>query len=253
MIEVKNLSAGYTSKKILKNLNFSITEGENLCILGSNGSGKTTLLRVIGGLLEYEGEVKLFDKEVKNLKPREIALKISLLSQMGSLFFSYSVYDTVMLGRYVRLSGGVFSKPSEKDEQIVIDCLNSVGICDLKDREISTLSGGQLQKVYLARCLAQEPEIIILDEPTNHLDLKSQQELFKFLKEWSQEKNHTVIGVMHDVTLAFQLFSKALFLKDGEIVFEGALKNATSEVYEKTYQTDVISYLKEIHKPLENL
>ena len=250
MLELIDVSIGYDKKNVVENLTFKLEKGENLCILGANGCGKSTILKAIAGLLEYSGSIKLYKNEISTLKNRQIADKIALLSQISAVYFSYSVYDTVMLGRYIRMKGGAFSNPSERDVEMVTKCLDSVGILELKDREISTLSGGQMQKVLLARTIAQEPEIIILDEPTNHLDMKSQKELFDFLKIWSKDKNHSVIGVLHDVTMAFQLFDKGLLLKTGKNVYFGDLTDITPEKLEETFDFDVISHLEDLHKPL---
>ena len=110
---------------------------------------------------------------------------------MSTVYFSFSVYETVMMGRYQKLRRGLFASPSKEDKRYVEQYLQATGLESLRDRQISELSGGQLQRVFLARTLAQEPEIILLDEPTNHLDLKHQTELVAYLKNWSQEKGRT--------------------------------------------------------------
>ncbi|OON90639.1 MAG: iron ABC transporter ATP-binding protein, partial [Candidatus Epulonipiscium fishelsonii] len=207
MLKIKNLSCNYGKNLVLKDINFNLNQGENLCILGSNGCGKTTLIKAISGLLNYSGNIQLFNKEVKNIKPHELGKFIAVLSQNSNVYFSYTIFDTVMLGRYLHISNNIFIKPDKAQVDYVLYCLESVGIADLKDRELSTLSGGQMQKVFLARALAQEPKIIILDEPSNHLDIKSQMELFVFLKEWTKDGEHNVISVLHDISLAVNFFN----------------------------------------------
>ncbi|ONI38059.1 hypothetical protein AN640_02960 [Candidatus Epulonipiscium fishelsonii] len=238
MLKIKNLSCNYGKNLVLKDINFNLNQGENLCILGSNGCGKTTLIKAISGLLNYSGNIQLFNKEVKNIKPHELGKFIAVLSQNSNVYFSYTIFDTVMLGRYLHISNNIFIKPDKAQVDYVLYCLESVGIADLKDRELSTLSGGQMQKVFLARALAQEPKIIILDEPSNHLDIKSQMELFVFLKEWTKDGEHTVISVLHDISLAVNFFNNGILLKNGEIIFKGNLKNLSSKDLLTTYDFD---------------
>ncbi len=253
MLVVNNLCCNYGDNRVINNMNFSLAEGESLCIIGANGCGKTTLLKAISGLLPYEGSIKLNKNEIKDTRPFEIGKTVAMLSQQMTVYFSYSVFDTVMLGRYVKLPKKIFARPDKLHEEYVMYCLEAVGIADLKDRDIQTLSGGQMQKVMLARALAQEPQIILLDEPSNHLDIKSQMELFTFLNEWTKTDNHSVIGVLHDVSLALNFFERGLFMKNGEIVFDAKHSEATREDLIATYNFDVVNYLTELNKPLEKL
>ncbi|ONI40901.1 iron ABC transporter ATP-binding protein [Candidatus Epulonipiscium fishelsonii] len=253
MLKLEDLSCGYDTNLVLKGVSFNLNQGENLCVLGSNGCGKTTLIKAISGLLNYSGSIKLFDKEVKNIKPQELGKSIAVLSQNSNIYFSYTIFDTVMLGRYLHLPNSIFVKPDKTHADYVLHCLETVGIADLKDREISTLSGGQMQKVFLARALAQEPKIIILDEPSNHLDIKSQMELFTFLNDWTKDKKHTVISVLHDISLAVNFFDNGILLKDGKIIFKGNLKSLTMEDLLVTYDFDVLKYLIDLNKPLKEI
>ncbi len=253
MLKVNNLICSYDEAAVINKVDFTLKKGENLCILGSNGCGKTTLLKAISGLVPYSGSIKLFDKEVSETKPFELGQTIAILSQNSNVYFSYTVFETVMLGRYVKLPKKIFAKPDKTHEDYVMHCLETVGIANLKDREISTLSGGQMQKVMLARALAQEPKIILLDAPSNHLDMKSQMELFNFLEDWTQSKEHSVIAVLHDISLALNFFEKVLFLKNGEIVMNGHKNLATSKHLKNTYDFDVVGYLKKLNTPLEEI
>ena len=133
-------------------------------------------------------------------------------------------------------------------------CLKAVDLLSLKDKQISTLSGGQLQRVYLARTLAQEPSIILLDEPTNHLDLKNQAELVDFLKDWSKKERNTVIGVLHDLNLAIKLADNALLLNKGKTAAYGRAKDViSSEIINDVYGMDVAGYMIDSLKYWENL
>ncbi|WP_305767522.1 ABC transporter ATP-binding protein [Candidatus Epulonipiscium viviparus] len=253
MLDIKNLRTGYDKQMVLKDVSLKVSLGENLCILGSNGSGKTTLLKAISGVLQYEGSIVLFGKEVSEQKPIELSKKIARLSQMTNIYFPYTVYDTVMLGRYNQLSKNVFEKPAKLHYEYVDYCLHAVGAYELKDRRINTLSGGQLQKVLMARALAQEPKVILLDEPSNHLDLKSQMELFTFLAEWSADGEHSVIAVLHDVLQGLRFFDRLLLLRRGMIQFDGSADAVQYDQLKNAYGFDVVAYLKQMQEKLNAL
>ena len=190
LIECRNLYCGYGKKPsdnpIIRDISFTINEGESVAILGANGCGKTTLIRAVSGMLTFDGNIKLDGKELRTMKRKDIARKLSVLMQFSNVYFSYSVEETVMLGRYL-YSGNILGIPGKEDQEKVSKCLKEYGLYDIKDRQISQLSGGQLQRVFLARTMAQDTDIIILDEPTNHLDLKYQSEFLEYLSDWKKE------------------------------------------------------------------
>ena len=244
MLHVKDLCAGYGNGDVLHDITFDLPLGENLCILGPNGCGKTTLLKSIAGLLESRGELTLDGKPIRSMRRPEIASHIAVMSQISTVYFSFSVYETVMMGRYQKLRRGLFSAPSPEDRRCVEGYLEATGLTPLRERQISELSGGQLQRVFLARTLAQEPEIILLDEPTNHLDLKHQVELVTYLKNWSREKGRTVIGVLHDINLSLLLSDQLLFIKDGRIAGMGAAETTLHKGFlQQVYDMDVAEYM----------
>ena len=244
MLHLKNICAGYGNGDILHDITFDLPLGQNLCILGPNGCGKSTLLRTISGLLDSRGELTLDGKPVAAMRRPEIASHMAMMSQMSTVYFSFSVYETVMMGRYQKLHRGLFASPSREDKQCVEQYLRATGLESLRECQISELSGGQLQRVFLARTLAQEPEIILLDEPTNHLDLKHQTELVSYLKNWSQEKGRTVIGVLHDINLSLMLSEQLLFLKNGSVAGMGPANMVLTRAFlHEVYDMDVASYM----------
>ena len=254
MLHIKDLCAGYDSGDVLHNVTFDLPLGENLCILGPNGCGKTTLLKSIAGLLESRGELTLDGRPIRSMRRPEIASHMAVMSQMSAIYFSFSVYETVMMGRYQKLRRGIFSSPSSEDKRCVEKYLKATGLAELRERQISELSGGQLQRVFLARTLAQEPEIILLDEPTNHLDLKHQTELVAYLKNWSQEKGRTVIGVLHDINLSLMLSDQLLFLKDGAVAGAGPANVVLTRAFlHEIYDMDVTSYMLDSLKHWEQV
>lgn len=244
MLEVQNVCAGYNGTEIVHNISFQLNMGESMCILGANGCGKTTFLRTVGNLIPFTGTIKLDGEEIRSMKRKKIAAKVALLSQISGTYFAYTVYDTVMMGRYQQIRQGFSDRPCKADREAVERCLETVGLSDYADRKINELSGGQLQRVFLAKALAQDPQIILLDEPTNHLDIKHQVELIQHLKKWSASGDHAVIGVFHDINLALQLSNKILFMKDGREVAFGTMNEIGSKsLLTNVYGMDLAGYL----------
>ncbi|MCL2664766.1 MAG: ABC transporter ATP-binding protein [Defluviitaleaceae bacterium] len=254
MLSVNNVSAGYNGSDVIKGVSFDLDRGENLSIIGPNGCGKTTLLRTIANMLPFKGEITLGGKSTRKMKHREIAVKIALLSQITGIYFSYSVYDTVMMGRYLHVKDRLLGLPSDEDKKNVMRCLEAVDLVAEKDRDITKLSGGQLQRVFLARTLAQEPDIILLDEPTNHLDLRYQIELVEYLKQWASNGSRAVIGVLHDINLALRLSGNLMIIKDGCVRAHGRSSDImTGGLLEETYDVDVAGYMRESLKRWEGV
>ena len=168
MLELKHVYAGYGGSDVLRDVNCVFPEGGSWCVLGPNGCGKTTLLRTMAGLIPHRGEVLLDGRDVGAIRRRDLAARVAVMSQINAVYFPYTVYDTVMLGRYQHMRGSLFGGPSVADREAVERCLESTGLAELRGRMIDELSGGQRQRVFLAQTLAQDPEIILLDEPTNH-------------------------------------------------------------------------------------
>ncbi len=241
LLEVKSLSVGYGQGDVLAELSFT-QKGGSMCILGPNGCGKTTLLKAIAGLLPYRGEVSLNGEALSSMKRHVLAKKIALMSQISSVYFSYSVFETVMLGRYTHMKG-LFTQPRKSDQDYAEHCLEIVGCKDIRDNQITALSGGQLQRVFLARTLAQEPSLILLDEPTNHLDLKHQLSLLSYLKEWAQEEGHMLLGVLHDINLAMQLTDHFLLMNQGKIVALGKSRELCGDTLNQIYGINVKEYM----------
>lgn len=245
MLKLSNVSAGYGKQDVVHDVSFQVENNESLCIIGPNGCGKTTLLKAISSILPSKGDIEIDGKSVRSMKHKEISRKIAMMSQTSEVYFSYSVFDTVMMGRYLHIKDGFFGLPSEEDKECVMECIRAVNLENEKDKEITTLSGGQLQRVFLARTLAQQPEIILLDEPTNHLDLKYQIELIEYLREWSRQDGHSVIGVLHDINLAMRLSDNLILMKDGRIRAHGsAQETVTQENLYEVYDVDVAGYMK---------
>lgn len=246
MLEVNNLYCKYDDVDIIKNVSFRVEKGKNLCIVGPNGCGKSTILKSIANIIDYDGSIKIENKEVSKLNRKELATKIALMSQITQIYFPYTIYETVSLGRYAH-SNKLFNTLTSKDKKIILESIENVGLLDEKDKLISELSGGQLQRVFLARTFAQDPDIILLDEPTNHLDLKYQIELLKYLSTWTKEKNKIVIGVLHDLNLVHYFSDDVCLLYDGKIVAHGKSKEVfDGENLKNIYGVDVKKFMLEV-------
>nr|AGF93075.1 (zinc) transport protein(ABC transporter, ATP-binding protein) [uncultured organism] len=223
IIELNNVNTIYEGAEIptIRNINLEIEEGEFVSVMGPNGAGKTTLLETINGLIEYtSGEVVVFGKDVKEAGC-EVREEVGNLVQNFSFNSSdpFLVKDVVMMGRTGKI--GLFRNPDERDWEIVRDSLKSVGMEDFMDRPIGKLSGGEQQKVLLARVLAQRPEVLLLDEPLTNLDLKAKDELLELIVDIFERNDLTVVMVTHDVGSVPEVSSRLVLMNSGEIALDG--------------------------------
>lgn len=249
MLKVENVTCGYNNISILKSVSFSVKQGEKVCVLGPNGCGKTTLIRAISSVLPYQGNVFVGEKNLRQLSQKELAQKMAVMSQTAQTYFAYTVYETVLMGRYAHKKGGMFAGGySVLDKEIAQHCICEMGLEQIKNNSITQLSGGQLQRVFLARTFAQDPDILVLDEPTNHLDLKYQIELSGSISQWTKRKKRCVLGVLHDINLAMSFADRILLMKDGRIVSDTPTGKLDLEKIGQVYETDVQQYM---HKTLK--
>jgi len=245
MLEVKRLYAGYDRDDVIREISFSVGKGECFCVLGPNGCGKSTLLKSIARLIDYRGLVSIEGLDITSFSRMELARKIALLSQDAQVFFPYTVYETVSMGRYP-YSGGLFKSLSAADEEITESVMRKLDVAGISGRMIDKLSGGQLQRVFLARALVQTPEVILLDEPTSHLDLKYQVELLAFLKTWAKENGKAVVGVFHDLNLARRFGDTAILMQDGSIAAAGKIEDVLkSDTLHAVYGIDIHAFMLE--------
>lgn len=240
IIEVKNLYIYYNNINILKDISFEVYSNEILCIIGANGCGKTSLLNALCNFVDFNGDVLINNQKNYN----ESYKKIAMMSQVYNIYFGYSVYDTVMMGMYLNFKDRLLSLPSKEDKDFVLSCLEKLKILHLKDKLITEISGGELQRVFLARIFAKEPEIIILDEPTNHLDLNMQLDLIDYLKNWVLEnENRCIIAVLHDLNSALYFANKILILKDSSLYYYGLVKDFDINLIDKLYDSNISKYM----------
>lgn len=227
---IKDLTFAYKSKKVLNKVNFKVKPGEMIFIIGPNGSGKSTLLKCLNRILKPEGAVYIDGKELGEISRGEIAKLIGYVPQRGEINH-LTVFDTILLGRRPHIKWDV----SERDVKIVKKVIRLLDMEELSFRRLTELSGGELQKVIIARALAQEPKILLLDEPTNNLDLKNQVEIMRLIRKIVKEQKISAIITMHDLNIASRYADKLIMLKDGKIVSYGGVEILNPENIEIVY------------------
>ncbi len=234
MLQIKNLTFGYGNRLILQDLSLTMEAGRFIAILGVNGSGKSTLLKNLNGILKPKyGTVLVDGKELARMSGNEVARHIGYMPQKSAPS-SCTVFDAVLLGRKPHISWNV----RDKDLEIVNDSLQRLGLLDYALRRTTELSGGELQKVIIARALAQEPKVLLLDEPISHLDIKNQMDSLSLLKKISAELDLTAVIVIHDLSLALRFADRFILLKEGALYAAGDHRIITQENIRQVFHID---------------
>ena len=244
MLEVRDLSVRYGDRAVVDDVTFALEEGRWLMLIGPNGAGKSTIVNAVAQSAPYTGEILFRGENVRRYKPTELARNIGILSQNHSVGYSFTVEEVVRLGRY-SYAPGIFSRHSDADEESVERALELTGLIPLMEQSVLTLSGGELQRTFLAQLLAQNPKLLILDEPTNHLDLVYQKQVFALIREWLSEPGRAVISVVHDLSLARAYGTDALLLSGGRPVYGGPIEEAFApETLNEVYSMDVGEWMR---------
>ena len=259
MLKIQNLTAGYGNKPVIRNISFTVLPGEVVGIIGPNGAGKTTLFRVISGILKpASGEVRYERRSLVEIPLKERARKIAVLPQTLPLTFAFTVEDFVLLGRLPHLDR--WQAIGDEDRQVALDMMRLTEVSALRNRYITELSGGELQRVLLAQALTQEPQLLLLDEPTSHLDIGHQVEIMDLIRrlnkncelrmadcELENPKSEirnpklTILMVLHDLNLAGEYCDRLILLSAGEIYAMGTPHDIlTYQNIEAVYKTVVV-------------
>lgn len=217
-LKVKDVEFGYQSVPVLKDVCFELAQSEMLGIVGPNGAGKSTLIRCIDRILKpRKGSILLDERDIKEMRGMELAKKLGYIPQSGRQSFPATVFDVVLMGRRPHIGW----RSNEKDNEKVLDVLQMLKIEYLAMRDINEISGGQQQKVFIARALVQEPDVLLLDEPTSNLDIKHQLDVMDAIKKLVREKEISAIMAIHDLNLGSRYSDRIIMMNGGTIVSAG--------------------------------
>jgi iron complex transport system ATP-binding protein len=240
-LTVDNISFGYDrTVPVLRDVSCSVHRGEFLSFLGPNGSGKTTLLRLLDRIfLPLRGQILLDDRNLGKFSRSAIARKIAFVPQDGGILFPFTVFEIVLMGRSPHTRGMAFE--NAHDREIARAMMQLTDIEHLAHQPITKLSGGERQRAFIARALAQQPEILLLDEPNAHLDISHQIEVFRLIRRLNTESGLTVVSVSHDLNLAATYSDRIGMLLCGSLVAMGAPHDVlTEDRIREVFRTDVL-------------
>lgn len=244
MLEVRDLSVKYGSYLAVNRLSFQVREGQWLMIVGPNGAGKSTVLNAVTQGVPYTGSVLLLGQDAGKMRAAQRAREVGILAQNHMVGYEFTVEEIVRLGRYAH-SSGLLAGRSDEDERALEEALALTGMAPLRSQSVLTLSGGELQRTFLAQVFAQDPKLLLLDEPTNHLDLVYQKQVFELISRWVKEPGRAVVSVVHDLSLARAFGSDALLMYEGKAVCAGPVGQVLSrENLSRTYHMDVHDWMR---------
>ncbi|MBV9043025.1 MAG: ABC transporter ATP-binding protein [Acidimicrobiia bacterium] len=227
MVRCRAVSVRIDDAVLVDDVDLEIADGEWVSVIGPNGAGKTTLLRAIAGLATAEGEVELAGRSVRDMGTRERSRTVAVVPQIPVVPPSMPAVDYVLLGRTPHIP--LFGVEAPDDVSTALTVLEQLDLTALADRRMETLSGGELQRVMLARALAQDAPVLLLDEPTTALDVGHQQEVLELVDELRMSRGLTVLSTMHDLTLAGQYADRLMMLAGGRVVASGSAEDVLTE------------------------
>jgi iron complex transport system ATP-binding protein len=238
MLEVQNLTCGYAGKSLVENVNFRISNGETLVLLGPNGIGKTTLFKTMLGLIpKINGEV-LMDGSPLDMKPDSTDMRrIAYVPQEHESAFAFTVVEIVLMGRTAKMQP--FATPSSADKDAVRNTLRTLGLDYLQDCFYTEISGGERQMVLIARALVQEPDVLVMDEPAASLDLGNQAKLLRIVRDLSRDRDLSVLMTSHNPDHALAIADKVLLLRKGGFVHGTADEILNGELLSEAYGTEI--------------
>ncbi len=241
-IEIRDISFAYRQSPVLRSVSLSVEPGEMVALLGPNGSGKTTLLKLLSAVLKPQGDIKLHGRNIETFKRRELSKLFAVVPQESRVSFPHTVAEVVLMGRASYHSP--FALEGKTDLEVARASMELTDALSLSDRYFHELSGGEKQRVVIARALAQEPKILLLDEPSAFLDIKHQIQVFELLRRLHRNRGLTIVAALHDLNLAALFFPRLVLLRDGKIYCDGAPNEVLTE---KTIE-DVYGIRVKIHR-----
>ena len=244
MLKAEHITVQYGSLKVVDGVSFTLSPGMWLMLCGPNGAGKSTLVGAVAQTTRYSGSVTLAGRNARSYSPAEYARKVGVLSQKNTVGYAFSVEEVVALGRYAHRKG-LFSRTDDGDQAMIDAALEAAGLEDMRHQNVLTLSGGELQRTFLAQALCQNPQILILDEPANHLDLSFQEKLFELIGDWLRQPGRAVISVVHDLSMARKFGTHALLMHRGQAVSSGPIRQVLTRTnLETVYGMDVYAWMQ---------
>ncbi|TAK10902.1 MAG: heme ABC transporter ATP-binding protein [Anaerolineae bacterium] len=239
MLHVEDLSVDYGAREVLRRVSLEVNAGEIVALIGPNGAGKSTLIKAASGVLKpRQGRVRCEGEDITQLPDHLRARRLAVVPQAKQEGGAFTVAQTVMLGRTAYL--GWLGKPGKRDETSVANALRMTGLTDFSERRVAELSGGEQQRVLVARALAQDTRIMLLDEPTNHLDLQHQASLLRLIRELTSTGQLAVLVALHDLNLVSLFADRVALLVGGELTHVGIPEEVlTEEIIQGAYHAAV--------------
>lgn len=246
MLKVRHLTVRYGAKTVVEDLSLTLAAGQWLMLIGPNGAGKSSLIEAIAQGVPYTGQALLAGEDIRTLRPARLAQQLGVLAQRNTVAYAYTVEEVVRLGRYAH--GGGFLRGRDKDGEAQVErALALTGLTELRRASLLTLSGGELQRAFLAQVFAQDPQVLLLDEPANHLDLIYQKQLFGLLQDWLRQPGRAVLSVVHDLSLARRYGTHAVLMHHGCCAAQGEIDQVmTPEHLRQVYGMDVYGWMNEL-------
>lgn len=246
MLKAENITVRFGERTVVDHLSFHLHEGQWLMLVGPNGAGKSTLIETISQGVAYTGNILLEGKDIRRFKAAQLARKVGVLAQKNVVGYAYTVDEVVGLGRYAYTQSFLSTRDDGGKDQVE-RALSLTGLTNLRHASVLTLSGGELQRTFLAQVFAQNPQILILDEPANHLDLKYQQHIFSLISDWLKTPGRAVISVVHDLSLARKYGTHAVLMNQGKNISQGKIDEVLTQDNLKTvYDMDVYGWMRDM-------
>lgn len=246
MLRLEQVRVKYGERTVVDGVSLSLERGQWLMLCGPNGAGKSSLVKAIAQGVGYQGRIALDGQDVRRVRPRQLARRVGVLSQTHQVGYAFTVEEVVALGRYAYARGPLLGADREGAAQVE-KALQETGMAPLRHQSMLALSGGEMQRAFLAQVFAQDPALLILDEPANHLDLVYQKQIFSLIGDWLKGGDRAVISVVHDLSLARRYATHALLMQEGRAVAQGPAEQVLSrENLKLVYAMDVYAWMSEL-------
>lgn len=248
MLSVRDLFVQFKGFEALRGVSLDITPGQWVMLAGPNGAGKSSLIKAVAKAVPYRGSVRLQGQDTQRLGARAMAHRLAVLEQAHAVGYSFTVEQLVALGRYAHQSPFSHADPGGRDQ--VDQAISQCGLQKQRHQNVLTLSGGELQRAFLAQVFAQDAPLLILDEPASHLDLPFQQAVFSLIADWLKTPGRAVLSVVHDLLLARRYGTHALLLNQGQVVASGDMDAVfTPKNLREAYGMDVGAWFEWLNAP----